>query len=303
MPQPGSGSCNRYLLGAANVGIFCGLTDPEIANIILRNLSRPGPGTKQAIDRAISRARSDFSAKTYVYTSQSKPIAASKKTSSYFARWLSRHPVSIDEAVKNSPIKLTTRPIDDAKILLDLLYSPGDLLFIGEHCSTTIHSVESWKNNPMRWGSFVIPNPLDGHTHRTKSATKSLRCDAAVPLWKFAVAEFDRYTIEEQIAIWLNIDLPVAALIYSGNKSIHAWILVEAKPNDYADVRNLYACLDGIGIDPSLKHPSALSRMPGMYRLETKSYQRVIWLANIDEVRNRYGPENHNSSGGGTAKG
>mgnify|MGYP006952425672 CR=1 FL=1 len=65
-------------------------------------------------------------------------------------------------------------------------------------------------------------------------------------------------------------ELPCAALVYSGGKSVHAIVKVDAP--DYAEYRKrvdyLYtACQkNGLTIDQQNRNPSRLSRMPGILR-------------------------------------
>lgn len=302
MPQPGSGSCNRYLLGAANVGILCGLTDIEILRTILANLRDPGPNTDRAIIRAIKRARIDCGHKqsptNFPLYSQENPTKCPG-----FTQWLSRSPMTIDEAIESSPIKLSGRLMVDAMLMLDVLFKPTDILFIGDKFSRAVRPVEYWVGNPDVWGEFIIPNPLDGKEHPTQTGRLSSRCDDAVQVWRYAVAEFDNLPIEKQISVWLTIDLPVAALIYSGGKSVHAWIYVNADRKDFGLVKKIYQdVIIPIGGDPACRNPSRLSRMPGVYRQDKEADQQLIWLTDPKQLEVQYGPKDDNRSGGEAEK-
>ena len=74
----------------------------------------------------------------------------------------------------------------------------------------------------------------------------------------------------KQQAIIKQLELPCAALVYSGGKSVHAIVKVDAP--DYAEYRRrvdyLYsACQkNGLTIDQQNRNPSRLSRMPGILR-------------------------------------
>ena len=74
----------------------------------------------------------------------------------------------------------------------------------------------------------------------------------------------------KQQAIIKQLELPCAALVYSGGKSVHAIVKVDAP--DYAEYRKrvdyLYAACqkNGLTLDQQNRNPSRLSRMPGILR-------------------------------------
>ena len=73
-----------------------------------------------------------------------------------------------------------------------------------------------------------------------------------------------------------ELELPIAAMVYSGGKSIHAIVKIEA--GDYAEykkrVEYLYKVCDknGLKVDTQNKNPSRLSRMPGVIRNGHKQF-------------------------------
>jgi hypothetical protein len=101
------------------------------------------------------------------------------------------------------------------------------------------------------------------------------------------VVEFDQLDRGLQIAFWSAARLPIVALIDSGGKSVHAWIAVQelgvevatAEQWDAQIRRRLYGLLTPMGADPACANPSRLSRLPGHYRAEKKTWQRVLWLS------------------------
>lgn len=83
-------------------------------------------------------------------------------------------------------------------------------------------------------------------------------------------------TIEKQNAIIRELELPVACLVFSGKKSLHAIVRVDAA--DYAEYRKrvdyLYSICqkNGLKVDTQNKNPSRLSRLPGFERNGKKQY-------------------------------
>lgn len=109
-------------------------------------------------------------------------------------------------------------------------------------------------------GAWVCFNPVDGQGRR----------DANITEYRYALVESDEQDLDRQAAIIHQMELPLAALVYSGGKSIHAIVKVDAP--DYTEYRKrvdyLYnACRkNGLQIDQQNRNPSRLSRMPGILR-------------------------------------
>ena len=130
---------------------------------------------------------------------------------------------------------------------------------------------------------FICPNPVDGQLHLTKSGIQSYRCDEAVCKFKFAVLEFDTLSRDEQFAFWdemLN-ELPLVALIDSGNQSLRAWIRVpDVRTFEEWKIKIKQAffkqCLKPLGIDTACKNPSNMSHLHGCIRKETGQWQKPL---------------------------
>jgi len=90
--------------------------------------------------------------------------------------------------------------------------------------------------------------------------------------------DLDRH-IAESLAIvrWLKEcrGWNLAAIINTGNKSLHAWF---DHPGE-ALVEGLRESLDLFGIDPSLiGHPEHPARLPGQVHAKSGKTSRVLWL-------------------------
>ena len=109
-------------------------------------------------------------------------------------------------------------------------------------------------------GAWIRFNPLDGNGIRNDNVTD----------FRFALVESDSLPLPRQNAIMRELELPIAAMVYSGGKSVHAIVKIEA--GDYAEykkrVEYLYKVCDknGLKVDTQNKNPSRLSRMPGVLR-------------------------------------
>ena len=115
-------------------------------------------------------------------------------------------------------------------------------------------------------GAWIRFNPLDG---------KGVKNDNVLD-FRYALVESDDMELGKQLAIIKELELPVAACVFSGKKSIHAVIKVEA--GTYEEYRKrvdyLYTVCtkNGLKVDTQNKNPSRLSRMPGVIRNGHKQY-------------------------------
>lgn len=115
-------------------------------------------------------------------------------------------------------------------------------------------------------GAWIRFNPLNGEGVRNTD----------IASFKYALVESDSLDIGKQLSIIHQLELPVAAVVYSGAKSIHAIVKVDASDSkEYRErVSYLYKICDknGLEVDSQNKNPSRLSRMPGCVRGDHKQF-------------------------------
>ena len=115
-------------------------------------------------------------------------------------------------------------------------------------------------------GAWIRFNPLDGKGCKNQNVTD----------FKYALVESDSMAIEEQNAVLRELELPIACLVHSGGKSLHAIVKIEA-----ADMKEYRKRVDylynickknGLDVDTQNRNPSRLSRMPGITRKGRKQF-------------------------------
>ena len=132
-----------------------------------------------------------------------------------------------------------------------------------------------FRENPFGWivgdyntqaGAWIRFNPLDGRGVNDENVTA----------WRYALVESDAVSVEKQYSLIQALELPVAVMVHSGGKSLHAIVRVDAKSQtEYREkVKFLYEVCDanGLRVDQNNKNPSRLSRMPGVTRGEHRQY-------------------------------
>lgn len=140
----------------------------------------------------------------------------------------------------------------------------GELIELLNRCGGDIGAVFG-DYNPKA-GAWIRINPLDGKGVKNENVTD----------FRFALVESDCMPIEQQNALIRELELPVAVLVYSGGKSVHAIVRIDAA--NYDEYRKrvdfLYSICrkNGLEIDKQNRNPSRLSRMPGVMRGGKKQY-------------------------------
>ena len=115
-------------------------------------------------------------------------------------------------------------------------------------------------------GAWIRFNPLDGKGVKNENVTE----------FRYALVESDETEIDQQNAILRELELPIAALVHSGKKSLHAIVRIDAP--DYEEYRRRVEYLyevcrkNGLKPDKQNKNPSRLSRMPGVMRNGHKQF-------------------------------
>lgn len=158
----------------------------------------------------------------------------------------------------------------------------GELIAaIRKHNDDLGAAIGDWKEEAGAWIRF---NPVDGAGVKNENVTK----------FRFALVESDTLPIPEQDALFRKLQLPIAALVHSGGKSLHAIVRVDAE--SYEEYRKrvdfLYDFLgkQGVTIDRQNRNPSRLSRMPGItrngnrQRLIATNIGRKSWVDWLDYV-------------------
>jgi regulatory protein RepA len=128
-------------------------------------------------------------------------------------------------------------------------------------------------------GAWIRANPVKQHGCGMNGAP----CDADVTSFRFCLLESDDLPFNLQLSLWSRLPLPIAAIIDSGGRSAHAWILLDCSTADeyQAKVNRIFALLARFGICRSNKNPSRLSRLPGAQRKIGKrgdGVQRLLYL-------------------------
>lgn len=130
----------------------------------------------------------------------------------------------------------------------------------------TKFSVMETLNYNQEAGVWIRVNPMDG-----------IGCsDSDVMEYRYTLIECDDLPIQDQLSLVYELQLPAAAIVHSGGKSIHAVVRIDAEDGkQYTErVRFMYDICRryGLSVDTANKNPSRLTRLPGVTRGGGKQY-------------------------------
>ncbi len=220
--------------------------------------------------------------------------------------------IEFDGVSEEPPQKAVWKPTEDLIKYLELLFHPdehvayvtnevyltedgkwvpqkgcydrtaGELIdSLRRHPDDLGYTIGDWKEEAGAWIRF---NPVDGQGVKNENVTA----------FRYALVESDTLPIQEQDELYRRFELPIIALVYSGGKSLHAIVKVDAQNADeyYQRVNFLYDFLEknGLDIDKQNRNPSRLSRMPGVTRngkaqyLAATNIGRKSWADWVDFV-------------------
>jgi hypothetical protein len=290
-PRPGGGGAHTAIFKAGCLGARAGLDTGTVIADVRKNM--PAGSRQVPYSEVEQGVRAGFQA-----VAGGKPPAprmSPRVAPGTLERLIREGKGAVEADIKaRSPVPLDWPEWEAGWRVLEALYGSSEFVFIGDdgwagRIGETIRPVGEWV--ALLKGCVKVPspkilvNPLSGKPAPKKTGVgETLRGDACVAAYRFVVAEFDGIPIEDQVAFWMAVPhLPVAALIHSGKKSLHAWLRVDCVDQEEweTQVENLLfpGYLEPLGLDPACKNASRLSRMPGHRRADTGLVQRCLYLA------------------------
>jgi len=135
--------------------------------------------------------------------------------------------------------------------------------------------------------THILPNGLTGDGVPDGKGGLSYAREACVRRAQNTVIEFDALPLPEQAAFWKGVItsglLQVRALVYSGGKSIHGLVRLDADKDFKAQWRVLERALASdpdtrYRCDLAFRSPVQMMRLPGALRPETHRRQALLYL-------------------------
>jgi RecA-family ATPase len=295
----------RRTLDYLQRGASEGMRNAELfdATCQFRDAGHPLEETEgQLLARALADGLTESEARTtirsvYARTSR-EPLGAGMAPMPKATTAATRRPSPVPVHRERSSMALPTT-IDDGFVrLLDACFQPDEFVAIAPAAENeegeivprrgVTLTVSEWKSKVAAKGGIdrVFGTKL-GLFLRINPMAKDGAKNEHVTAHRHVLVEFDRDEAgkaipkEEQYHAVIASGMPVAALIDSGNKSLHAWIRVDAPDaKEYARrVEIIWGWFSGINLDKQNRNPSRLSRCPDGWRTVDGNVRRQTLLA------------------------
>jgi hypothetical protein len=276
-------------LRAASLGVSAAVAIQEVAERIRASGDHPRPGKlEQQWRRAAMYLKANPD--TPIGPAVQRPVFDRKRAK----RLAELVPASVDLAwfKRRSPVPTWITPAE----YLSAVFRHGDQVLVFSDWRTQGEALyQNWalKIDRDALRSFVsghqagvwfLCNPVDGQYHfNPRQNSKSRRSEESITAWRYAVLECDHKPKETWLPIWLRIlvqlPLPIVSITYSGDKSLHALVRIDAASKVAWDqfVRGrLLPRVVPLGADPQALRAVQLTRLPGCYRGD--SLQQLLYL-------------------------
>ena len=196
------------------------------------------------------------------------------------SNWLAGFSCTETDLFEKSPVALSPNWEDDGILLLRTLFNPGEKINFVTEFKIHVKADGETKANPIGFGETIerdalisiwdtegMPKSEAGGWMRINPMDNGIT-DLAVQSFRHALIEFDTIPLELQLSFLARIKLPIAAILTSGGKSVHAWVRVDADNFDEytSAVSIMRDALTPYGIDRANKNPARLSRLVGVTR-------------------------------------
>ena len=171
--------------------------------------------------------------------------------------------------------------------VLTLIYKPGEMVLVFDVMQSQGQALwerDVYPAQPLPTagsdGIWFLVNPVTGkfHPNPRLGGKRSRRSEEAVTSFRYAVLESDEADTGQWLTLLLNLPLRIVAIYYSGGRSVHALVQIDAtsKVDWDAKVAVWKADLVRLGADRNALTAVRLSRLPQGWRGERQ--QRLIYL-------------------------
>jgi RecA-family ATPase len=238
----------------------------------------------EAIEKLIIRATADgLSSKEALSTINSAFSRAPREPSGPATN---RRPQCPYHKREVAPLPLP-KPMEQSAIrFLESVFRPGEFVGISDAIETRdgdgkirvapncglVRTRDTWIADIRQRGLEAIFKSTDGLFVRANPFRDATgKSDEDVSVYRHVVIESDEGPKEEQLGALHSVGLPISVITDSGNRSLHALVVVDA-PDEviYRDrfetLREYCTHALGLKVDRKNKNPSRFSRMPGARR-------------------------------------
>jgi hypothetical protein len=257
-PDSGKG-VHAWLYYAACRAVEAGMADDQAVEEIEAMMTRP-PNPTSEIKDALRSARGHRSGPNLLWPQvNDEQIEA-----------IAQDGMRILDLWTASPVPMQ---VGDSRTeeIIDCLFPGNPWLCVGQSSRAfRTQRRENWRGRLDAY-SLIVPSPMTGETGLTKTGRRSFHCLDNTGPRRFLIVEADCGGLDQQAAvIWhLGTLAPLAAVVFSGSKSLHGWFFCERTSEDTLLRFMRYAV--SLGGDKRMWLRSQFCRMPDGCRSDSNS--------------------------------
>ena len=290
-PPPGQGVHN-WTLKAAHACRCNGLTPEQAVEAIRGEITRP-PRPREIEDAVTKAYNSTLIGKfTPTINATYDPAAlervAAKRPDFSEEDLAERSPIPIDRVTPATYLTHLSKPGERVVICTDMR-STVDLIWDYSLPAEQIdpHELNDVIRPPAGLGTWFLCNPVTGEiTSVSRLATDrnpqglTYRAEECLTSYRYIVVESDSAPTDLWLRVLVQLPLPIASIVTSGGRSLHALVRVDATSADDWKVTKtkIAPALVTLGADLSAMSAVRLTRLPCCYRAQKGMWQRLLYL-------------------------
>jgi hypothetical protein len=270
-PAEGEG-VHKWVFYAACRAVEAGLTDEQAAEEIVFLMTR-GPNPPSEIEDALASARGERRRSSRRWSPVNPtPIAA-----------IAAEGPSLLELISRSPVPIQFSERSRTEEIIDVLLPGNPWLCVGTSDRQFSTRRRDFRRGHLHRQSLIVPSPMSAQKGRTKQGKLSFHSEANTGSRRFLIIEFDRGNLDQQAALLWHLArfAPLAAVVFSGNKSGHSWFFCAGQPED--KLARFFDYAHSLGADSRMWSRSQFARMPDGERSDGKTSD-ALRVAGIEGV-------------------
>jgi hypothetical protein len=263
-PCPTSGEgVHSWVFYAACRLVEAGISDEQAVEIIASMMTR-SPNPASEIEDALKSARGEQNRSALRW-----PLVNDEQIEA-----ITRDGMRIRDFWEASPFPLRAGA-NHAEDGIDILFPCNPWLCIGrsERLFRTQRR-EKWRGRLDKY-QLIVPSPMTSEMGLTKNGRKSVHSLDNTGPRRFLIIEADRGSLDQQAAVigHLGAYAPLAAVVFSGSKSVHGWFVCKGTSGEALLQFMEYAV--SLGADKRMWLPSQFCRIPDGRRSDCKNSEAL----------------------------
>ncbi len=257
-PRSGDG-VHTWLFHAACCAVEAGMSDDQAAEKIEALMTRlPNPPTE--IEDALRAARGTRGHPSLVW-----PLVNDEQVEA-----IVQDGMRVLDFWQASPFEMHAGE-NQAEDAIDILFPRNPWLCVGQSARVfRTQRREKWRGQLGRY-ALIVPSAMTNETGLTKTGRESCHSLENTGPRRFLIIEADRGDLDQQAAVigHLGSYAPLAAVVFSGSKSLHGWFVCKGASEEKLLRFMRYAV--SLGADKRMWLRSQFCRMPDGQRSDGKT--------------------------------